>query len=750
MLVWQSGRNQEDRNPANFASENCFDVIRDLSNIDLTRTSRVLRAPFGFNEHSMAPGEQLQFGFESEYMLSELDGIVTVYGPKEEFGISKEDWFNMAVTDRSQWVRENIDALFPEARVSGGLVKLDQDPELSFLPESLIFDDTGNVEFVLDPFDSFEEWYHAIEKLNARFGNGSMQATISTPPDSFFGRGLDGIDPQKTLEEKIGFFNFYSDYDIIQKLGAAHTRYEADPSKKVTRNFEHPFLGPMTLQKQDLLQSMLRGNAIGEKYEPERLERIAGWENSYKYTGGTVYRPDILGARKVILEVRDAHKNFPLLSDRLLRSLFFMQHGTQGFDTLTSLKSYDPIADFEKLPGKVRTGLEELFPNKANPMYEYSEDIKFTLDVFRNFAYPMRDWSQHLESLQATQLEQQVKEAQDAYVDKLKKIFKQRRNGEVDDEEAAKQVQGALAKFSHDSGIAKAFEDYEDNVIFGGRRGQEFADFAHIAQMEAGPLQNAFPENIWGGPLNERMEFLSGKYSNQMKKFDQVPFNFNGSEGRKRDVYVVSFSGMSADEKESFLKDYFEAVSLNTVSFPLGERPGHLYTRFGNKTYDLIQRITENEYRLPNSGRMEAFMELEPDEFMRMRSYIQNSRDNKNEMLGDFGYAGVDGPTVGKIDDNRPGELVEGTLINSGEGHNCTSWLCTAPVGDSGQAIHDLAGAPRSHRVHTNPGWWSMWLINYGKRERVPFVVYFTENSMDSVTQTINSNGLKGWSFDPH
>tara|TARA_Y100000780_G_C13695863_1_gene422217 strand:+ start:32732 stop:35059 length:2328 start_codon:yes stop_codon:yes gene_type:complete len=756
-FIWQSGghRSAEDfgRFPANFASENCFDVIRELSDIDLSRTARTLRAPHGYSLNQLEPGEQLQFGFESEYMLSELDGLVTVYGPKEEFGISKEDWFNMPVTDRSQWVRDHIDQLFPEARVSGGLVKLDSDPELDFLPESLIFDDTGNVEIVMDPLDSFEQWYHSVKILNQRFGNGSMQATISTPPDSFFGRSIDGLDPEQVLEEKIGFFNFYSDYDILQKLSAAHSRYSSDNSKRVTRNFEHPFLGPMTLQKQNLLHSILRGNAVGQKYEPERLERIAGWENSYKYTGGTVYRPDILGERKVILEVRDAHKNFPLLTDRLLRSLFFMQHGTKGFDQLNQLKSYDPIEDFEKLPQKVRVGLEELFPNKANPNYEYSDDIKFSLDVFRNFAYPMRDWSNHLEALNATHLQQQVAEAQMAYQDKLKRIFKHRKNGIISDEEASTQVQGALARFSNDSGISKAFENYEDQIIFGGTRGDDFSNFHYIAQMEAGPLQNAFPEEIWDGPLLDRIEFLTGKYATHMKSFDQVDLKFNGSDGRSRNVYVVSFKGMDEAEKEHFLEDYYKAASLNTISFPLGESPGHLYTRFGNKTYDFITSVSEAEYRAPNSDRLEVFMELEPDEFTRMRTYIENARGNTAHVLGGFSYGGVDGPTGGKLDMNRPGSFNSESGVfspTSGEGHNCTSWICTAPIGDNGESLHDLAGAPRAHRVHTNPGWWSMWLANYGKRERVPFAVMFTDDSLEQVTETIENNGLRGWRFDPH
>lgn len=758
------------RTPANFASNSCRELIQRLSNVNPGSTARIVRSAFGMGEDALAQGKHLQFGFESEYTLKELDGIVTVYGPKEEFGITKEAWFEMPVAERSQWIRDHLRELFPQNRTDGGLVRLERDADMDFLPDALIVDDTGNVEFILKPFDTFEEWYTSIQKLNAKFGEGSMQGTISTPPDSFFGRNIDGVDAAKVLDEKIGFFNYYSDYDILQKLNAAHLRYVEDPSKRVTRNFEHPFLGPMTRKKQEILHSMLRGNAVGQKYEPERLQRIAGWENSFKYTGGTVYRPDILGERRVVMEIRDAHKNFSLLSDRLLRSLYFMQHGTAGMDRLKNLKSFDPFGDFEKLPADVQEELTRIFPNKANPNYQYDPELKKSLDVFRNFAYPMRDWSEHIQAFGKPELTEQIRNAQDVYKQKLSDIVGRVRAGSIDDNQAANEIQGALAEFSNSSGVAKAFEDYEDTVVFGGNRGAQFNEFVQEAAIESGALASSFPQKIWRGPLKERTALLVQKYPNIMKKLDQVKFKFKDNVAGSRDIYVVSFKGMSEQEKKAFLVDYHAAVSENTVSFPLSSGAGHLYTRIGDKTFDFYfgSNVAMKEYPLPSTKRLETFMELEPDEFMRLRLYVENGVSDGRRTLGSTSYQGVDGETVGMLNDNRPGSMTptppnrfqriinrvlnreEGTFRASGEGHNCTSWMCTAPIGDGGEALHDLAGAPRSHRIHTNPGWWTMWLVNYGKRDRMPFAFYFTDESVDEAVEAINTAGHLPWNFSTH
>ena len=253
-----------------------------------------------------------------------------------------------------------------------------------------------------------------------------------------------------------------------------------------------------------------------------------------------------------------------------------------------------------------------------------------------------------------------------------------------------------------------------------------------------------------------------------MKKVENVSLPYNNSSGGSRDIFVVSLKDLPQDQKEAFFKEYYEAVSENTVSFPLSNRAGHLYTRLGNKTYDFLSGLSARAYPLPSSKRLETFMELEPDEFMRLRLYVENGTENSQKTIGGFGYQGVERETVGMLNDNRPGSVnpnppnrfqqiinrvlnrSDGTYTPTGEAHNCTSWLCTAPIGDNGEAIHDLAGAPRSHRIHTNPGWWTSWLASYGKRDRMPFAFYFTDESLEEATSQMRQSGKLDWDFDTH
>ncbi|GAB4013869.1 MAG: hypothetical protein Fur0010_11160 [Bdellovibrio sp.] len=202
---------EDKRTPANFASSSCRELVHNIIEFDSTTTRRVVRSAFGMNSTDLSEGKHVQFGFELEYGLSETEGILGMYAPDSRFGISQEQWLNMQPAERVNWVKEHVSELFPDLRTPGGLVKIDKSDEWKFLPDALILDDTYNIEFVLKPFDTFEEWYSSISKMNARFGEGSMQGTLSVPTASFFGKNIDNVDPNKVLDEKIGMFNFYTD-----------------------------------------------------------------------------------------------------------------------------------------------------------------------------------------------------------------------------------------------------------------------------------------------------------------------------------------------------------------------------------------------------------------------------------------------------------------------------------------------------------------------------------------------------------
>jgi predicted component of type VI protein secretion system len=720
--------------------EGCEKALADLLGVTLRRSADgVHRYPHGVDASSSTGDDFFQFGFESEYTVNDINKLVKHYGPDESFGISLEQWEDMRPAVRAQWVRDHMAELFPTDREPGKLVRLASSPDiLNFLPDRLIRDETGNIEIILEPVDTFEDWYRHVKKLNKKLGEGSMQGTVSQPTKTFFRAGGDG---DSLLKERIGMFNFYSDYDVLQKLKAGYYRFEMDPSKKVARSFEHPFLGPMTRMKQRKLIADLKSHASGYGYGTDDLSRVSGSDDSYKYVGSTAYRPDIVGEERVVTEARDAHKNFGVLSERMLRSLYLQQSAPVGLSKFNKIKHFNSKSDFKKLPKVVRDELERLFPNKAQERFTYTASQKLALDVFRNFAYPMRDWDDYLDVFEVASLRETVLEAQAVYKNKLSDIVTRLRRSSIDDLQAQIEIQGALATFVKDSKLAKAFEDYQEQVVFGGARGSEFDELIHKATLESGPMKRAFPNKVMMGKLSDRMEAFASKYPNFIRKVKNVKQKFEGVNDGRTDLYVISLRDASSSEKEKFSKDYIKYLSHNTISFPNNESAGHLYTRLGNKRFDFYfgSDAAVNDFDPAYySNSIEPFVELEGDEFMRLREYMENSSEDGRRTLGDSGYQGVNGQTGGQLDDNRP--------LGS-EKHNCTSWICTAPIGDGSDSLHDLVGAPRHYEYHTNPGWWLMYLMNRAPKERMPFAVYYSDESLDDAISELGSNPKLNWNF---
>jgi hypothetical protein len=253
--------------------------------------------------------------------------------------------------------------------------------------------------------------------------------------------------------------------------------------------------------------------------------------------------------------------------------------------------------------------------------------------------------------------------------------------------------------------------------------------------------QTFLPATTIAGPLTKRMEAFAKLYPENVTFIDQVTFQQNRRTGKKK-VMMISLAGLSQTKKEALRKDYLKYFSDGTISFPLGESAGHLYTRLGAKTKDFISSVDTSAYRLPSSERLETLMELTPAEFQRTQTYVKNSMKDLDKTIGGFDYDGVKGKTEGKIDANKP--------VDSSQGHNCTSWICTAPVGDKGESLYRLAGATMANEVHTNPGWWSSWLAAGAESNRVPVVVYWTDQPIKDAKAARIQRGKFSWNFDLH
>jgi hypothetical protein len=216
-----------------------------------------------------------------------------------------------------------------------------------------------------------------------------------------------------------------------------------------------------------------------------------------------------------------------------------------------------------------------------------------------------------------------------------------------------------------------------------------------------------------------------------------------------RSRYSSAAAQNDAEAKQALVADYLRALAKGSMSFPLGEAGGHLYTRVGTHSFDFVRSVNGEPYSYRGSRRLEAIVALQPVEQARLLEYLKNMRQST---LG-VGVFSMDGARSG----NTRGSLRDNTTTNSifynYEGHNCTSWICTAPIGEQGQPLLSLAGATPAEEVHTNPGWWSQYLTGAAPPERVPAVAYWSGDD-ESLTQVLGrvrrGTQFPYWNFAAH
>lgn len=269
-------------------------------------------------------------------------------------------------------------------------------------------------------------------------------------------------------------------------------------------------------------------------------------------------------------------------------------------------------------------------------------------------------------------------------------------------------------------------------------------------------LHQDIPGSAWEGSLMDRRAKFIQMYAANARVVKDVYFQYSEPgdptvlQGT-RDVLVISLK----DAPPNLLDDYLDFISIGTVSFPLGRRGGHLYTRFGTKTYDkyIEFQFDESPYTLASSNRIETVVQLSPSEFSNMALYIANVRADVKKVIGKFSYDGSQN-SKGKLEDNL-------CLVG---GHNCTSWIATSGIGQKGKRFLELMGGKMNLEVGTNPGWWSLFLNTRAKKDRVPFTIFWTKSSLtDSLANEVKSfEEIKTevreegelvdrpWDFNPH
>ena len=483
-----------ERLPANF--RDCWDSVRyffgaerpkpeplanivstpvNVKNITEAMAKNPLRYPKGFEGKE---GFQIQYGFESEYLHEEVEALFKNYMPAEPFYIgTKETWLKMSADERLR----KIDLILQQSskekdptkqffayRSKGKLIKITDDKELNdALPDSFVYD-AGHFEIVLDPSNTAEDIIKKISVINKHIGVGSMQLTISNPLDKEMLKSNKAA-REELKSELLGYYNFMNDFDTLSKLDVGYQRYLKDPKVQAVKSFNHPWLGPMNKLKHEKLEELIDGMVEGNSYSEEELKQMSYLVVSHKFIGGLSFRPDVAYKKsRLASEVRDCHQNVKCIEDRLIRETYFLMKGKESFKTFSSLEQFDSVKNYKDMkPDDLQYMLRDLFPS-------YGQFTQTELQLYRNFAYPFRDWSRHIDALGKPQLHSQVADAQADYVEKLKKVMFEYNAKMISGDEAQKtlakseaqtKIMGALAEFAKKSGLVDAMKEKYNELL---------------------------------------------------------------------------------------------------------------------------------------------------------------------------------------------------------------------------------------------------------------------------------------------
>lgn len=675
-------------------------------------------------------GQEIQFGFESEYTPSELGPLTQYYGPPKNSGVSRKTWLSWSMDQRLTWTRQRMKEI-PFGSKDVVLERLDQNPKLSFLPAKLIKDDTGNVEIIVAPVSRFDVWKNQVEWINRNLGVGSMQGMKSQPRSSFY-RGK-GVEAEVAYREDLGYFNFIHEMDVLERMSRGAEKYAGDPTKDVMRPFLHPYLGPMVEVRHKKMRNVMRDQSQGIELSQEVLNGIIRREQSFKYIGSTAFRPDIAAPHRVSQEVRDAHKDEDVLISHMERNLMYMQEGRTAFLRAADIRPLDSDGQFKNLPPHLQDFLKTIFPPKIPDRVQGFEGAMFAHETYRTFTYPLHNFRPWLSFFNRMDLVKTVEAAQASYLGKLEATERDLKRGALTAAQANTKVQGALAEFAVESRLYEAFKKFE-------------ADFVKEALSGKSPLERLPPQ---ARALEARTLTFLQKWEGRASLVSGVRFRHkdeNQKNQSDRRMLVISTEGLSPAQKAELKNDYMNTVLASTVSFPLKERSRHLFVRVHESVPDLniwlSQRLpyfAMKNYELPTTERIEPVVLLSAVEEGRLRKYVDNVRRDWKGTLGRYNYEGSPN-SRGRLDDNAALDC----------GHNCTSWIATAPIGAKGESLLQLMGNEGAVPwIAQNSGWFASWLTASAPAERIPYVVLWTHRPLQDVLKAnVRSGEVFEWDFN--
>jgi phosphoglycolate phosphatase-like HAD superfamily hydrolase len=520
----------------------------------------------------LAVGEgTMGFGFEAEYEIAAADALLQLYHPEPASGISESDWHHWSASRRADWVF----AQFPEPHSEEFDLPLRRNqraPELDFLPAGLFVDSDGHIEVVSAPTDDLASMWNQIERLEHVCGPPLLQVTISVPSHSILG------DPS-SLAALDGYLSFHHFLDTLERMDVGHVHYLENPERDVLLPFFHPWLGPMTGGKHRFMRQYLEANARGHRLDEKWVRLVDRAFSSFKYINGSAYRPALAGPDRIAIEIRDAHRNKALLAQRVSRHATSLLSGLEPYACFSVTWAFDSETDYERIPAEVRRMLETVISTRERPEIDhmYSDYDRVALQVYRNFALPLKDYSDVEVALGDKPGAQELLEAQLSYQSRLLRLARDLET--KGSERVRREVQGALVCFADESGLLARLRAFSQKCL-SRPAAREAAARVHSFL----PLMRAVPPTAWSGSLQKRLERLQKRWPKQVLWLPVVSFFTRSAEAIQRPLLLLSVHGLSPGEVSRLRADYLHAVASGTLGVRATDR-GSLELRFGKNVY---------------------------------------------------------------------------------------------------------------------------------------------------------------------
>ncbi len=277
--------------------------------------------------------------------------------------------------------------------------------------------------------------------------------------------------------------------------------------------------------------------------------------SSSKFVGSTVFRPDIAGKDRVTFEIRDCHSNIACIVERLER--FVLQQTTllSRHQIFAELPSFDSVNTYQQLSPLVRSSLEKVLPNdqrqvienarangKALPWKEdWYENELLAVDLYRNFAWPLREWKPWLRALGSENLQVTVAQAQQNYSSRLQRAAENLRQKTISEQQFLLEAQQALATFSYESQLSNAFQKWAQNLEKDNLQLRQVQISSEIGQRNQ--------------TLYRKLNALMQKWQSHVRWASNVSFaEGNDSGAHSRDLLIIDYK-LNERQKQDLTND---------------------------------------------------------------------------------------------------------------------------------------------------------------------------------------------------